>query len=48
MDADSEKGTFSESQVNNESDEWYESNEEAIMKAMRTGKFVYDLTGGAR
>jgi hypothetical protein len=26
----------------------YEANEEAIMEAMRTGNFVYDITGGAR
>jgi hypothetical protein len=30
------------------SDKEYAKNQEAIMEAMRTGKFVYDLSGAAR
>jgi hypothetical protein len=30
------------------SDKEYEENMEAIDKAMRSGKFIYDLSGGAR
>jgi hypothetical protein len=30
------------------SDRDYEKNEEAIMKAMRSGAFVYDISGAAR
>lgn len=37
-----------ESVVAKMSDEEYEENEEAIMEAMRTGNFVYDMTGGVR
>lgn len=39
---------FSESQVNRMSDKEYEKNEEKILEAMRTGKFKYDMSGGAR
>jgi len=42
------KGTWRESQVSNMSDAEYEKNEESILEAMRTGKFVYDITGAAR
>jgi hypothetical protein len=35
---------FSESQVMRESDAWYSKNEKAIMEAMASGNFVYDLT----
>lgn len=41
-------GMFSESAVKRMSDKEYEANEEAIMTAMRSGKFVYDLSGNAR
>ena len=34
---------FSESQVARESDEWYAENEYAIMEAMATGNFNYDM-----
>jgi len=37
-----------ESQVDKMSDKEYAKNQEAIMEAMRTGKFVYDLSGAAR
>lgn len=42
---------FSESQVERESKNnrrWYEQNEAKIMDAVRKGRFLYDLTGGAR
>ena len=42
------KARFSESQVAAMSDRDYEANEEAILEAMRTGAFTYDMTGGAR
>lgn len=48
VDATEEKGTFKESQVAKMSDKEYEANEEAILEAMRKGKFIYDLSGGAR
>lgn len=42
------EGVMYESQVAKMSSKQYEANEEAIMKAMQTGKFVYDLSGNAR
>jgi len=42
------KAKFSESQIQNMSDQDYEKNEEAIMEAMRSGEFVYDVSGAAR
>lgn len=42
------KAKFSESQVAQMSDKEYERNEDAIMEAMRSGTFVYDLSGAAR
>lgn len=47
---DEDKGghTFSESQVYKMSAQEYEKNEDKIMEAMRTGKFLYDMSGGAR
>lgn len=47
-DASQDKGKIRESQVAKMSDKEYEKNEAAIMEAMRTGNFVYDLSGGAR
>lgn len=41
-------GTFSESQISKMSDSEYEANQDAIMEAMRSGKFIYDITGSAR
>jgi len=41
-------GVILESQVAKMSTREYELNQEAISKAMRSGKFVYDLTGKAR
>jgi DNA repair exonuclease SbcCD ATPase subunit len=44
----SDPDVIRESDVKRMSDREYEANEEKIMIAMRTGKFVYDLTGNAR
>ena len=48
LDAAQTKGTFSESQVARMSMEEYEAQEQNILEAQRNGKFVYDLSGGAR
>lgn len=42
------KMRFTESQIGKMSAREYEANEAAIMEAMRTGNFEYDLSGGAR
>lgn len=42
------KVRFTESQIGKMSPREYEANEAAIMEAMRTGNFEYDLSGGAR
>lgn len=42
------KGRFSESQVNKMSMSEYEKNADAIAEAMKSGNFVYDLSGAAR
>lgn len=42
------EGVVYESQVAKMSSRQYEANEEAINKAMASGKFVYDLSGNAR
>jgi len=42
------KGKWRESEINKMSDAEYEKNEKDILEAMRTGKFVYDMTGAAR
>lgn len=42
------KAKFSESQVSRMSDREYDVNEEAILEAMKSGAFTYDMTGGAR
>lgn len=42
---------FSESQIERESKKnprWYDANEEAIDEALRKGKVLFDITGGAR
>lgn len=48
VDADGTEGVFRESQVAKMSVREYEANSTAIDEAIRTGKFVYDLSGGAR
>jgi len=42
------EGVFYESQVNAMTSHQYEANQEAISKALKSGKFVYDLSAGAR
>ena len=42
------RAAFSESQVSKMSELDYEKNEDAILEAMRTGNFEYDMTGAAR
>jgi len=42
------QGRFTESQIQRMSMKEYEKNEEAIYAAMKTGKFVYDISGAAR
>lgn len=42
------KAKFSESQVARMSDREYDANEEAILEAMKSGAFTYDMSGGAR
>jgi len=45
---ESKDGVFYESQVNKMSTYEYEKNQEAIAKALQSGKFVYDISGSAR
>lgn len=42
------EGLIYESQVNAMTSHQYEANQEAISKAIKSGKFVYDLSGNAR
>ena len=46
--AEDTSGVIKESDVQKMSATQYEKNQEAIMEAIRTGKFVYDLSGSAR
>ena len=46
--SDESKNYWKESQIEKMSDKEYAKNQEAIMEAMRTGKFLYDLSGAAR
>ena len=46
--ADESNNYIRESQVDKMSDKEYAKNQEAIMEAMRSGKFLYDLSGAAR
>jgi len=48
LDAENTSGTFRESQVQSMSTHEYEANSDAIMEAIRSGKFIYDISGGAR
>lgn len=43
-----QEGVFYESQVQKMSIAEYEKNQEDIVKAMRSGKFIYDISGNAR
>jgi len=47
-DSNDTAGHFSESQVHKMTADQYEKNSDAIMEAIRAGKFAYDMTGGAR
>ena len=47
-EARAETGTFRESEVERMQPAEYEARQEAIIAAMRSGKFIYDLTGSAR
>ena len=46
--SDNTKGQWLESQVEKMSDRDYAKNQEAIMESIRSGKFVYDISGAAR
>ena len=47
-DTESKVGVFSESQVSKMSASQYEKLSDEIMESIRTGKFVYDMSGNAR
>ena len=46
--SDDSNNNWRESQIEKMSDKEYAKNQESIIEAMRTGKFVYDLSGAAR
>jgi hypothetical protein len=46
--ADETKSFLKESQVNKMSAKEYEQNSDTIMEAIRSGKFIYDISGNAR
>tara|TARA_R100001443_G_scaffold80038_7_gene87151 strand:+ start:667 stop:1533 length:867 start_codon:yes stop_codon:yes gene_type:complete len=46
--SDNVKGQWTESQVEKMSDKQYTKHQEEIMESIRSGKFVYDISGGAR
>jgi hypothetical protein len=48
FEANSEQGTFRESDVERMSSAEYERNQEAIVAAIQSGKFIYDKSGSAR
>ena len=48
FDTDSEQGTIRESDVERMSAKEYERNQEAIIAAIQSGKFIYDKSGSAR
>ena len=48
IDAEEAAGSFTESQIAKMSAQEYEKQEEAITNAIRSGKFIYDLSGNAR
>ena len=48
VDADEASRTISESDVNKMSAAEYEKRSDEIMEAVRGGRFVYDMSGGAR
>jgi len=46
--AENKAGTIRESDVEQMSSQEYEENSEQVMEAIRSGKFIYDITGSAR
>ena len=48
IDDEGVSGQILESQVQKMSSREYEAKSEEIMEAIRSGKFVYDVSGGAR
>jgi hypothetical protein len=46
--AENKAGTIRESDVEQMSSQEYESNADKIMESIRTGKFIYDVSGSAR
>ena len=48
VEADDTTGSFKESDIARMSAQEYEKQEEAITKAIQSGKFIYDLSGNAR
>ena len=47
-DSDNPAGHIRESQVNSMTAQEYEANADEIMDSIRSGKFIYDISGGAR
>ena len=47
-DVNNTEGTFTESQVAKMTTQQYEKASDQIMEAIRTGKFIYDMSGSAR
>ena len=47
-DVNNNEGTFTESQVAKMTPQQYEKASDQIMEAIRTGKFIYDMSGSAR
>ena len=45
---DGKEGTFTESQIAKMTPQQYEKASDQIMEAIRTGKFIYDMSGSAR
>tara|TARA_R100000700_G_C3163613_1_gene139134 strand:+ start:516 stop:1394 length:879 start_codon:yes stop_codon:yes gene_type:complete len=45
---DGKEGTFTESQIAKMTPQQYEKASDKIMEAIRTGKFIYDMSGSAR
>jgi hypothetical protein len=48
IDGEGVSGQILESQVQKMSAKEYEARSDDIMEAIRSGKFVYDISGGAR
>jgi len=48
IDGDDASGKIKESDVQRMTPQQYETNADAIMESIRSGKFVYDISGAAR